>query len=111
MTIGKYGHDYSIGPNLDFIALIKCHAELCAELSLNPEDVHVSMGMSNDYDRAVGVILFIILFDDIHYAFLLTNHLFVLLFFFFVGSTFSFLCDVKQTKKMYRLKWAAQLYV
>lgn len=54
MTIGQFGHDYSAGPNPDFIALMKCHTDICSAFSLNPTDVHVSMGMSNDFDKAVS---------------------------------------------------------
>lgn len=55
MTIGKYGHDYSTGPNMDFVELIKCHETLCNTLKLSPENVHISMGMSDDFDRAVSI--------------------------------------------------------
>lgn len=55
MTIGKYGHDYTTGPNLDFVHLMKCHETVCNTLKLSPEKVHISMGMSNDFDHAVSV--------------------------------------------------------
>lgn len=53
MTIGAYGFDYSTGPNPDFIALMKCHKEICEESAIQPEDLQVSMGMSNDFEKAV----------------------------------------------------------
>lgn len=54
MTIGKYGHDYSTGPNMDLVRMMELHAQVCDSLKLAPEDVQVSMGMSNDFDRAVS---------------------------------------------------------
>uniref|UniRef100_A0A7G3AQK8 Pyridoxal phosphate homeostasis protein n=2 Tax=Lutzomyia longipalpis TaxID=7200 RepID=A0A7G3AQK8_LUTLO len=54
MTIGKFGHDYSTGPNEDFIALMQCYDEIVRELQLNPRELHVSMGMSNDYEHAIA---------------------------------------------------------
>lgn len=54
MTIGAYGHDYTKGPNLDLISLMRCHDELCKTLQLCPENVQVSMGMSNDFEHAVS---------------------------------------------------------
>uniref|UniRef100_A0A0K8TTC5 Pyridoxal phosphate homeostasis protein n=1 Tax=Tabanus bromius TaxID=304241 RepID=A0A0K8TTC5_TABBR len=55
MTIGKFGHDYSTGPNPDFIALMKCHEQICKEQNLNSNEVDVSMGMSDDFDKAIEV--------------------------------------------------------
>lgn len=54
MTIGKFGHDYTTGPNPDFISLMKCHKEVCEALKLNEADVSVSMGMSDDFEEAVS---------------------------------------------------------
>ncbi|GAB0087394.1 Pyridoxal phosphate homeostasis protein [Sergentomyia squamirostris] len=54
MTIGKFDHDYSQGPNEDFIVLMKCHENIIKELQLNPQDVHVSMGMSHDFEHAIN---------------------------------------------------------
>ena len=54
MTIGKFGHDYSTGPNPDFTCLMKCHQDLCEQFNIKVEDVHVSMGMSDDFEEAVG---------------------------------------------------------
>lgn len=56
MTIGKYGHDYSTGPNMDLVRMMELHTKLCYNLKLAPDTVQVSMGMSNDYDRAVNYI-------------------------------------------------------
>lgn len=53
MTIGRFGHDYSTGPNPDFIELMKCHADICSTFEKDPEEVQVSMGMSDDYVQAV----------------------------------------------------------
>ncbi|KAL7729475.1 hypothetical protein ACLKA6_009033 [Drosophila palustris] len=53
MTIGAYGFDYSKGPNPDFISLMKVHSAICQANDLASESVMVSMGMSNDYDRAI----------------------------------------------------------
>lgn len=53
MTIGAYGFDYSNGPNPDFVALMQAHRAICAANDLPPDALQVSMGMSNDYDKAV----------------------------------------------------------
>lgn len=55
MTIGSFGHDYTAGPNPDFEALIKCHQTVCETLKLDAKDVHMSMGMSDDYQEAVSL--------------------------------------------------------
>uniref|UniRef100_U5ET25 Pyridoxal phosphate homeostasis protein n=1 Tax=Corethrella appendiculata TaxID=1370023 RepID=U5ET25_9DIPT len=55
MTIGKFGHDYSKGPNPDFITLMKCHAEICTTFELDPMNVNVSMGMSDDFENAIDM--------------------------------------------------------
>ncbi len=57
MTIGKFGHDYSTGPNPDFISLMKCHKDVCEAFSLSEADVEVSMGMSDDFEEAVSVLI------------------------------------------------------
>lgn len=54
MTIGRFGHDYSTGPNPDFICLVECHANVCKTFNLSPSDVHLSMGMSDDFEQAVS---------------------------------------------------------
>ncbi|EDV93220.1 GH18384 [Drosophila grimshawi] len=53
MTIGAYGFDYSNGPNPDFVSLMAVHADICQANALPAEALQVSMGMSNDYDRAI----------------------------------------------------------
>lgn len=53
MTIGRFGHDYSTGPNPDFIELMKCHQEICSTFERNADEVQVSMGMSDDYVQAI----------------------------------------------------------
>ncbi|GJP53242.1 hypothetical protein CLOM_g12417 [Closterium sp. NIES-68] len=50
MTIGM--PDYSSRPE-NFEALARCRAEVCEQLGLNPEDLELSMGMSNDFEQAV----------------------------------------------------------
>lgn len=54
MTIGSFGHDYKTGPNPDFVELIKCHKQVCDTFQLDPKDVQMSMGMSDDYQEAVS---------------------------------------------------------
>lgn len=54
MTIGRFGHDYSIGPNPDFICLLDCHNNVCKTFNLLPENVYISMGMSDDFEQAVS---------------------------------------------------------
>lgn len=54
MTIGAFGHDYSQGPNPDFIKLMEVHKTICQENQLNESDLEVSMGMSDDFEKAVS---------------------------------------------------------
>ncbi|XP_058467233.1 pyridoxal phosphate homeostasis protein [Malaya genurostris] len=53
MTIGRLGHDYTAGPNPDFIELIKCHQDICSTFEKNPTELQVSMGMSGDFVQAI----------------------------------------------------------
>jgi len=53
MTIGQYGYDCSQGPNPDFLALIECKKNVCENLKLNPSEVELSMGMSDDFEHAI----------------------------------------------------------
>lgn len=55
MTIGAYGHDYAAGPNLDLVRLMELHGRVCEELAANADEVQVSMGMSADYEHAIGL--------------------------------------------------------
>lgn len=55
MTIGKPGHDYATGPNQDFVRLLEVLHGGAEFLHYVPRDVHMSMGMSNDYERAIEV--------------------------------------------------------
>lgn len=55
MTIGKFGYDYSLGPNPDFLCLIECQKNVCNTFNLSPDDVHLSMGMSDDFEQAVSI--------------------------------------------------------
>lgn len=55
MTIGAF--DYSVttsGTNPDFVALNDCKAAVCNTLSLDPEQIEISMGMSSDFEHAVS---------------------------------------------------------
>lgn len=52
MTIGKFGHDYSTGPNPDFSMLVNCHNMIQRSLRRSLE---LSMGMSDDYLQAISV--------------------------------------------------------
>jgi len=36
--------------------LVECRKNVCEKLGLSPEDVELSMGMSNDFDKAVSVL-------------------------------------------------------
>lgn len=54
MTIGQFGHDYSSGPNPDFLSLLDCHKNVCNAFNLTPDKVHISMGMSDDFEQAVS---------------------------------------------------------
>lgn len=53
MTVGKYGYDESLGPNPDFQRLYDCREKLCEALGLSKHDLHLSMGMSSDFEMAV----------------------------------------------------------
>ncbi|KAK8751155.1 hypothetical protein OTU49_013258 [Cherax quadricarinatus] len=55
MTIGAFDHDLSEGPNPDFQKLLKCRASVCESHCLEPKDVELSMGMSNDFEHAILV--------------------------------------------------------
>ncbi|XP_076048743.1 pyridoxal phosphate homeostasis protein [Oratosquilla oratoria] len=55
MTIGAFDHDLSIGPNPDMECLLKCRAQICEDMSLDPKNVELSMGMSNDFEHAIGI--------------------------------------------------------
>ncbi|XP_060879992.1 pyridoxal phosphate homeostasis protein isoform X1 [Metopolophium dirhodum] len=53
MTIGQYGYDCSQGPNPDFLALVDCKKDVCDRLKLNPSEIELSMGMSDDFEHAI----------------------------------------------------------
>lgn len=55
MTIGRFGYDYSQGPNPDFLCLLECRARLCNAYSLDTDSLNISMGMSDDFEHAVSV--------------------------------------------------------
>jgi len=53
MTIGQMNYDWGQGENPDFICLVQCRKDVCKRLGLSVEDVELSMGMSNDFDKAI----------------------------------------------------------
>lgn len=55
MTIGLYGFDATQGPNPDFVCLNRVRDEVCQQLHLDSASVELSMGMSSDYEHAVGL--------------------------------------------------------
>ncbi|XP_047475064.1 pyridoxal phosphate homeostasis protein-like [Penaeus chinensis] len=55
MTIGAFDHDLSQGPNPDFQTLLKTRATVCETQCIEPQDVELSMGMSNDFEHAILV--------------------------------------------------------
>ena len=54
MTIGRTGHDYSVGPNPDFDCLLQCKKVICEQGIVMTGDVELSMGMSADYEEAIA---------------------------------------------------------
>lgn len=71
MTIGKFGHDYSQGPNPDFLCLLDCHDRICKTFDVKPENVNISMGMSDDFENAVSKHLILIYLLQTHFLFCL----------------------------------------
>ncbi|GJQ75493.1 hypothetical protein Trydic_g17580 [Trypoxylus dichotomus] len=53
MTIGRFGYDYSQGPNPDFILLTQCRNKVCNELNIGIDELQLSMGMSDDFEHAI----------------------------------------------------------
>lgn len=53
MTIGRFGYNREDGPNPDFLCLKSCRDEICQNLGLDWKEVHLSMGMSDDFEHAV----------------------------------------------------------
>lgn len=53
MTIGRFGHDYTTGPNPDFGTLMKCQQDICSTFERDPAELQVSMGMSDDFVQAI----------------------------------------------------------
>ena len=51
MTIGRLGHDYTLGPNPDFECLLHCQSVISKATGRN--DLELSMGMSADYVEAI----------------------------------------------------------
>jgi pyridoxal phosphate enzyme (YggS family) len=52
MTIGSWDN-VNAGDDSDFQVLVQCRKELCEKYQLAISDVELSMGMSNDYERAI----------------------------------------------------------
>lgn len=57
MTIGAYGYDPANGLNPDFLALKTCRQNISHDLSLDLNNIKLSMGMSTDYEHAVSVFI------------------------------------------------------
>ncbi|XP_054256965.1 pyridoxal phosphate homeostasis protein-like isoform X2 [Macrosteles quadrilineatus] len=55
MTIGRFDHDLTQGPNPDFQVLIKCREDVAKALNRNVAEFELSMGMSNDFEHAIEV--------------------------------------------------------
>lgn len=53
MTIGRFDHDLTQGPNPDFQLLLKQREEVCEKLGLPVDSVELSMGMSSDFEHAI----------------------------------------------------------
>ncbi|CAF1106158.1 unnamed protein product [Brachionus calyciflorus] len=54
MTIGSLNSSISdLEINQDFQNLINCRDNICQELSLDPKSIELSMGMSNDFEKAI----------------------------------------------------------
>lgn len=56
MTIGRFGYDISDGPNPDFILLKECRDNICKDLGIDTKHMHLSMGMSDDFEHAVCIL-------------------------------------------------------
>lgn len=54
MTIGRFGYDYSQGPNPDFLCLLDCRDRLYNAFKLEADSLEISMGMSDDFEHAVS---------------------------------------------------------
>lgn len=54
MTIGRAGHDYSLGPNPDFKLMSQLRNEVASRGDLLEEEVELSMGMSADFTEAIA---------------------------------------------------------
>lgn len=91
ITIGQFGHDYSTGPNPDFLCLLDCHKNVCNEFNLKPENVQISMGMSDDFEYAVSLLkqknLLIVVHHKLHVVVYLRSTSFRIKFSFFVIDT------------------------
>jgi len=54
MTIGSLDN-VNTEDDSDFHVLVQCRKELCEKYNLSLNDIELSMGMSNDYERAIQV--------------------------------------------------------
>ena len=54
MTIGKVGHDFSLGPNPDFEMMRHLRGVIAGRGDLLEEQVELSMGMSADFTEAIS---------------------------------------------------------
>lgn len=53
MTIGRNGHDFSMGPNPDFDCLVECGKKVSERLQIPESELELSMGMSADFKEAI----------------------------------------------------------
>uniref|UniRef100_A0A1B6DIT3 Pyridoxal phosphate homeostasis protein n=1 Tax=Clastoptera arizonana TaxID=38151 RepID=A0A1B6DIT3_9HEMI len=53
MTIGRFDHDLSKGPNPDFQCLIQCRNQVIEDTGISPSEMELSMGMSGDFEHAI----------------------------------------------------------
>jgi uncharacterized pyridoxal phosphate-containing UPF0001 family protein len=56
--------DYTSKPE-NFECLARCRDEVCSAMAVESGDVELSMGMSGDYESAIGVVLLFMLIYDI----------------------------------------------
>ncbi|CAG2182359.1 unnamed protein product, partial [Oppiella nova] len=55
MTVGRLGHDWTDGPNPDFLALIESRRNICLSLGVAEESLKLSFGMTADFEEAIGL--------------------------------------------------------
>ncbi|CAG2120243.1 unnamed protein product, partial [Medioppia subpectinata] len=55
MTVGRFGHDWSAGPNPDFLAFVGNHRSICEGLAISESSLELSFGMTADFEEAIGL--------------------------------------------------------